>query len=143
MRAGALILVTVFVVAASPAGAQAKLIGSASDNGPAPFADASGELRDPVGGLRLVVSTSSALPVDIGIDLQCERGVHRRRVTYKLPPAPAPLERRVAVPMKRADQCHVDIDAGFYEEATEERELHPLEGEVVVQIFGRSRLRPR
>jgi hypothetical protein len=132
-----------FLIAALAAGvlapaAQAKLIGSASASGPAPFADASAELARPAGPVTLKVSASTGLPVDIAIDLQCERGIRHRRVSYKLPTATAPLTRRIALPIKKADRCNIDIDAGYHEEETEEAELHPREGEITVQLFGTS-----
>lgn len=134
--------IAVAVMVFAPGIARAQLVGSASDSGKAPFADANGELTNPRTTVRLVVSTRAPQAVDIDIDLQCRREVldgptRKRSASYALPTQAAPLERQIRLPMKRATWCHVDVDAGYH--FVTDQEYEALQGEIAVQIFGSSR----
>lgn len=93
--------------------AQPRLVASAVDSGDLPFAYASGWLYHPKRAPRIVVKAWPAAVVEVGLDVQCSRGVRKRAADWGLSPQPAPLDRRIRLTMRQADDCYVSVTAGY------------------------------
>ena len=116
--------------------AQARPIASANSDGTAPSADAYGFIKLPRKTIRFSVAGSPGLLFDIRVTLRCKRGPQVREKSFRLSAQATPLNRTVALPIKYAVECTVDVGALYHPE-TEEPE--PLPGFVAVNVYGPSR----
>jgi hypothetical protein len=120
-------LAALVIALAGATNASGAVVASAVDEGEMPHAYAGGWIEKPRGAPRLEVKVWPAATVEVGVDVQCQRGRASRSAERDLALQVAPLGRRIALTMRRADQCYVSVSV-YYEDVDQA-------GRIALKIF--------